>query len=283
MAITQRSDIANTIETRVSEIVTETLVQESVMLPNVMDRTAEVGPGMNQLDIPLLNKLALNTVTPDGADVTPQTITTGVAQLQLTTHKSYDFSIPDAVAIESKLNLVQEQVAIGARVHAADVDDAILAALVAGVSTATPDHLIALDASDALVDLRSAKKLLDDADVPKMDRFFVASPGFMQKLFSANNIIRANEYGNAGGIQGAVIASVFGFNILESSSDEIPEDGFVAYHRMTANFARHITPKFERQRQVLGHRDDYSLSQKYGVVNADPAGIRIVVGSSTGS
>ena len=282
MAYTQPSDIASTIETRVSEIVTQTLIQESVMLGNVQDRSAQVGPGMNQLDIPLLNQLALQDVPTDGSEMTPQTIISVVGQLLLNQHKSYPFAIGDAVAIESKINLVQEQVANGARVHAAQIDDYLLGLLYAGVSTSAPDHLIALDA-DALVDLRTAKQLLDEANVPKAGRKWVASPGWMNKLFSSNNIIRANEFGSRDGIASASVATVYGFEIMESSSATIVDDGFACYQVDTLAFARQITPKFERERRVLKQSDEYALTQKYGGVVTDPSGVRIVIGNAAGA
>ena len=68
MAITVSTDVAAVIETRVSEIVTETLIQEAVMLGSVQDFSAEIGPGMDQLDIPLFNELAVQSVV-EGTDL----------------------------------------------------------------------------------------------------------------------------------------------------------------------------------------------------------------------
>lgn len=283
MAYTQPSDIANTIETRVSEIVTETLIQESVMIANSQDRSAEVGAGMNQLDIPLLNSLALQNVPTDGTEMTAGTIQSQVASLVLDQHKSYAFAIGDKVQVQSKLNLIQEQVTNGSRVHAAAIDDYLLGLLTGAVSQSAPDHLIALDGSDALVDIRATKKLLDEANVPMQDRCFVASAGFMEKLFSSNNIIRANEYGASDGIRSGQVANIYGFKMVESQSSEIPEDGFVAYHRPTIAFARQITPKFERERRVLKQSDEFALTQLYGGIVTDPSGVRIVVGDADGT
>jgi hypothetical protein len=283
MAYTQPSDVSSSIEKRVSTIVTETLIQEAVVLGAVRDRTAEVGPGMDQLKIQLLNQLALQNVPTDGTEMTAQTITSLTADLDLDQHVSYPFAIGDKVAIESKLNLVQEQIANGARVHAANIDDYILGQLKAGVSTATPDHLIAFDANDALVDMREAKKLLDEANVPKFDRFWIASPGWMQKLLASNNVIRANEFGSTNAIQAGFVAKVYDFNILETSSSELADGEFIAMQRDTYAFARHITPKFERERRVLKQADEYALTQKFGGIVTDPSGVRIVYGTSTGS
>ena len=134
MAYTQPADITTSVQDLVSSVVTETLIQNAVMLGAVQDRTGELQPGMDRLSIQLLNALALQDVPTDGTEMTPQTITSLEAELILNQHKSYPFAIGDKVSVESKLNLVQEQVANGARVHAAQIDDYLLGLLDSGVS-----------------------------------------------------------------------------------------------------------------------------------------------------
>lgn len=282
MAVTQNTDVQTTIETRVSELLTETLVQESVMLGNVQDRTNEVGPGMDRLSVNVLNNLGVQNVNLDGTAVTPGTITSTEAELVLDQFKTYAFSIGDKTAVQSKIQLVQEQLQIGAREHAAAIDDFLIALGIAGVSQSGPDHLIALDGSDALVDLRTAKRLLDLQNVPKRDRKWLASPGWMEKLFSSNNIIRANEFGSRDAIASASVARIYDFDIIESSSAELPDNGFMAYYMPTIQFARQIQPRFKREEKILEHREDYSLSQLYGGQVSPDGARRIVVGDADG-
>lgn len=280
MAQTQTSDVASIIEKRVSGIVTETLIQESVMMGAVNDYTSQIGPGMDRLDIPLFTELAVQDVS-ESAAMTAQTISVGVGQLNLDRHKSIPFAISDKAMTQAKANLVAETVKNGARSLAAEIDDYILGLLDAGASTAAPDHRQALTA-DPLADLALAKKLLDDQNVPKAMRYVVASPGFCQALLGTNNVINAEKYGSENPIQAGYVSRIYGFTILESSSSSIVDDGFIAYHRDTMAFGRQIAPKFERQRQVLKQADDYALTHLYGAVNTDSAGTRIVVFDSDG-
>lgn len=282
MAVTNATDAALVIQKIVSNVITETLIQEAVMLGSVLDKSAEVGPGMDRIDMPLVNELAIQDVDQNGAAVVPQTLNPFAPQLLLNRHKSVPFSITDKTSVQSKINLIQAAVKNGARSMAAEIDDFILGVLDAGVSAAGPDHRIALTGGDPLADISLAKKLLDDAKVSKNDRFLVASPGFLRALLGANNIIRVNEYGTSQGIQAGFVTDVYGFRILESSSASVIDDGFIAYQRMTFAFARQIAPQFKSEEKVLEHRTDYSLSHLYGGQITDATGVRIVVADANG-
>ena len=62
-------------------------------IPGVWDRSGEVRPGMNRLDMIELAALAIQTVDETGAAMTPQTIAPSASQLDLDQHKSVPFSI----------------------------------------------------------------------------------------------------------------------------------------------------------------------------------------------
>ena len=273
MAITGNADVQNVIETVVSTMLTQTLIQESVGLGAVRDFSSMVRPGMDQLDIPLMNELAVQDVLETGADMTPQTINPSEASLVFSRHKSIPFSITSAASVESKINLVQEAVRTGTRSLVAEIDDALFAE---GVANAGTTNTVA--GADSLEDILAAKVQFDADNVLKMDRFIIASPVFMQKLLSTNNVIRANEYGSTNPVQAGMVASIYGMTILESSSASLPADGFLAIQREGLAFARQRSLEFERQRQVLGQRDDYTLTHKYGIKSSvDTSNVRLYV------
>jgi hypothetical protein len=269
MAISTSTDVAAVIETRVSTIVPETLIQEAVMMMAVKDYSAEIGPGMDQLDIPLFNELAVQSVT-EGTDLTPQTINPAQASLVLDRQRAIPFAITDRGSIQAKARLVDEAVKNGARSLAAEIDDDMI-----GLAVANAANNIATTASP-LADMANAKALLDAANVPKFDRFAVCSPGFVQALLGDNNIIRANEYGATSPIQAGQFGNIYGFTLLESSSSGLANDGFIAMQRDALAFGRQIQPKFERERRVLGLKDDYVLSHLYGGIATDSSGVRVV-------
>jgi hypothetical protein len=283
MAVTQVSDVSGSIEKIVSGMLTETLIQESVCIGSsaIMDLSSEVRPGMDRVDVPLLAALAVQDVS-ETAAVTAQTISSSEAQLSLNRHKSIPFALGDRVAMQSKINLIQEAVKNGAKSLAAEIDDHILGLIDAGASTAAPDHRLALTASDPLADIRNSKKLLDVQNVGKMGRVIFASPGFIEELLGTNNIIRANEYGGAEALKAGFVTRIYGFDILETSSSSVTGDGFFACGMNTYAFARQIMPKFEKERNVLAHRDEYSLSHLYGAVAAQGSDVRTVVYDADG-
>lgn len=269
MAVTSVSNVSFNIQDVVSAIVTEELIQNSVLLPSVVDRSAEVGIGMDRLSIPRFDKLTLQAVS-ETAEVTPQTITGAQSELILNQHFSYPFSIGDKVMTQSKADLVAEAVRNGARVHAAGVDNFMISLMAAAGDAQTAT-------ASAINDITLARQLLTSSFNPLSERYLLVGPEYETLLLRENSFINAEKYGSVQPVQVGEIGRIFGFTVIVSASPEIPAGGFLAYHRMGSHFARQIAPKFESERRVLGHRNDYSLSQIYGGVCVDDAASRILV------
>lgn len=274
MAITGATDVASTIQKVVSALTTKTLIQESVALsiPAVWDRSGEVMEGMDRLDMISLAELAIQNVDEAGAAMTPQTINPSAALLQLNRHKSVPFSLTSRGDIQSKIALVQKTVENGIRTMAAEVDDAVFAEAVANAGTTTTAA-----AADALAAILGAKQAFDSANVPRMGRSVVMSPAFSALLLGTNNVIRANEFGSAEPVQNGKIASIYGFDIYESSSASIANDGFLAMGEEALAFARQRSVQFEQQRQVLSQKTDYTITHLYGVESTAASNPRIYV------
>jgi hypothetical protein len=274
MANTGAADVASTIQKVVSALTTRTLIQESVALQiqGVWDRSGEVMEGMDRLDMIELAQLAIQDVDETGADMTPQTINPSASLLSLNRHKSIPFSLTSKGDIQSKIALVQRTVENSIRTLSAEIDDAIFAEAVSAAGTVET-----VAAADALAALLGAKQKFDEDNVPKMDRAVVLSPQFCAELLGTNNVIRANEFGSASGIQAGFIAEIYGMRVYESSSSSIPSDGFVAMGMEALAFARQRNVQFEQQRQVLGQRTDYAITHLYGVKSTAAANPRIYV------
>lgn len=274
MAITGVTDVASTIEKVVSTFVTRTLIQESVALamPGVVDLSAQVGPGMDRLDINLLTELAVQDVNEDGTEMVPQTISPSAAQLELSRHKSIPFSLTKRGDLQSKIQLVSRTVENGIRSLVAEVDDAIFAEAVAN---AGQTEIVA--AADALAAILGAKLFFDQNNVPKMDRAVVGSPLYIQTLLQVNNVIRANEFGNSNAIQNAALTNIYGMQIFESSSASLPNDGFLAIGMEGMYFARQRAVEFEQEIRVLAQKTDYTVTHLYGTEASTTANPRIYV------
>lgn len=264
MAITNSTDLAGQIEKKVSGMLATTLLQESVSLGSIDDRSGEVGPGMDRLDIALMNELAIQNVSQTG-DVVAQTITPSEFQLLLNRHKSIPWAISDQASEQSKVNVVTRAVQNGATSMAAEIDDFNY-----GLIDTNAGTRVALTANP-LEDISNAKFLFDAANIPRSNRYIAASPGFIKSLLDQNTIVNANQYGSAEARQAGFVDRIFGFVVLESSSPSIIDSGFQAYHMEAVAFARQLAISLKSEYKVLGHRFEYSLSHLYGAVFTQPS------------
>lgn len=275
MAVSGITQVAATIEKIISALTTRTLIQESVALqiPGIWDRSNEVGPGMDRLDMIELAELAIQDVNEDGTAMTPQTITPASQGLLLDRHKSVPFSVTKRGELQSKIALVTRTVENGVRSLVAEIDDACFAEGVANAKTSDTTAL-----GDGLDALRRAAKQFDLDNVPKAQRAAACSPGFlMDTLLANNNVIRANEFGSTSPIQAAKIADIYGMAIYESSSSELPDDGFLAFGMEAMAFARQRAVEFEEEKKVLEQRRDYSITHLYGVKTTAATNPRLYV------
>lgn len=273
MADTGIADVASTIEKVVSALTTRTLLQNSVALamPGVWDRSGEVRPGMDRLDMISLAELTIQTVDETGAAMTPQTINPSARQLDLDQHKSVPFAVTKRGELQSKIALVQKTVENGVRSLAADIDNYIFAQAI--IAAGTSDVTAAVDGLDAI---RRAGKAMDLAHVPKEGRAIAASPGFMYDLILANNnVIRANESGSADPLKMGAVTSLYGFMVFESSSASLADDGFLALGMEGIAFARQRAVSFESQEQILNQKTDYAITHLYGAESTAAANPRI--------
>lgn len=283
MAVTTTTTAASIIEKRVSLQITETLIQNSVMMGAVRDFSGLVGPGMDRLDIPNYTELAVQDVS-ETVEMTPQDPTIAVDQLDLDLHKSIPFALSDKASLQAKLNIVADIVNNAGKSLAADVDNQLIAEIAAGVSTAAPDHRLALTANPD-DDIRTARRLLNVANVPMQDRFLLISPVFEEAMLGVAGFVETDKYGSSEPIMNGEIGRVFGFRVLMTTSAQAElgtDGGFMAFHRSSIGFARQMAMKFERERNVLAQRDEYALTHLYGVQGLGD-GTRQVVFNATGA
>ena len=162
MTFTSGTEAAAVIEKVVSAIVQETLIQESVIIPLVWNKTAEIRPGMDTLDIPRFVAPNVETVT-EGSAVTEHTQTIAIDQLVMNINEAITWAVSDRTSVQSKINIVSQITRDGARAMAAKVDDAIIVQLLR-TSTATPDHTVQYAGGGAAflaqTDILEARRLL---------------------------------------------------------------------------------------------------------------------------
>jgi len=267
MATQGSASAAAIIEDVVSSIVQETLIQRSVMLPSIDDRSSEVRAGMDRLSIARFTALTVGDIT-EGTEVTPQAATIAQDELVMDKNKAITWEIPDKADMQAKVDLAAQLVRDAARSHAAQVDDDIIAELKLA-SAAAPDHRVVWANAPAntvtVADIVEGRKLLNVQSVDLADRFMLVGPDQEKALLQIDNFISTEKYGNSEAVQNGELGRLFGMKVLMSTSANLAADEMLVYHRSACAYATQISPKFETQRNVLKVLDEYALSQLYGV------------------
>lgn len=275
MAVTGVSGIPEVIQKVISTQTTKTLQQLAISqsIAGVWDRSGEVGPGMDRLDMISLAELAVQSVDEAGGAMTPQTINPSADYLNLDQHKSVPFSLTKRGDLQSKIALVQKTLEIGLVSLAADVDNYVFTQAVAAAGST-----VTAAAADALAALRGLAKSFDDANVPKMGRSAIVGTSFLwDELLANNNVIKANEFGSSEPIRVAKIANIYGIDLYESTSSAIPSDGFLGMGMEAMAFARQRMVEFEEEKKVLEQRTDYAISHLFGAASTAASNPRIYV------
>jgi N4-gp56 family major capsid protein len=253
MAITTSTVADAAVETVVSSIVQETLIQESKVIPTVQNLTSMVGIGMDQLDVPRFTALATEDVV-EGTDANILNPTIAVDSLLLNKYKQIYFEITDGANLESKVSLLQQIIKDAAKSHAAQVDNDIITELKLA-SASAPDHRVAFSAGGILsaADIRNARRLLNVQNVPMSDRFMLIGPDAESSLLAISEFIEVQKYGNtAMALTNGEIGRLFGFTVVMVNSPNLTGNDSVFYHRSAVAFAFQQAAKFEQERIVRG-------------------------------
>ena len=258
----------------VSSMVTETLIQESVLIPTITDFSGMVGPGLDRLSIPRSTALAVQTVS-ESAALTPAAPTVSADTLLLDKNQAIDFRLTDIAALQTTPDMLGWIVRDAMKSLPAAVDDVICAQIVAA-SASTPDHRIQLTGTGnievTIADILGAQKLLNEARVPQQDRYMLINPNQQLVLLQIAALQNANTFGSREAYQNGFLMELFGFKIVMTTSSALADDEVVFYHKSAVGFARQMSTKFRVQEQAFAHAVDYSLSQIFGSILLDGGG-----------
>jgi len=269
MAVTGAPEVAAVIDKVISNILTNTLMQESVALaiPGIWDRSGEVGAGMDTLDMITVAELAEQAVNEDGTPMTPQTLNPSAESLLLNQHKSIPFSITKKGALQSKIALVSKAIEQGARTLAYGIDNYVF-----GLAVTEAGTTVTVAAADGLAAIREFAKAMDLAKVPKFGRAIAVSPGFLHdELLATSNVIKANEFGSSEPVKMGAVVTIYGVQVYESTSSNIPDDGFIGFGLEALAFARQRSLELESEAKVLEQRTDYAMTHLFGAKSTTAA------------
>ena len=156
-----------------------------------------------------------------GAVVDTQDIVDDQIQLVVDQANAFSFKVDDIEERHSHVNFESIATSSGAYALKNEYDKNVIAAMVAGVSSSSPDHLLGADSGsgqdqdvgfgDSEIDpvdtISKHNRLLNAADVPEENRWFLAGPEFVEQLGQANSKLMSDTTGNAAPLRNGKVLS----------------------------------------------------------------------------
>lgn len=282
MAIISDTEVGATRQEVVSSIVQEVLKQESILIPTVANYSQYAQSGSHIVDIPKRTQFAAADKVED-TDLTAQALTFTVDQLLLNKHKAIYAELELKAGIQSNVNVRSEILMEQAKELALQVDKDIITQLKL-VSIAAPDHLLdyANSPTDTIqqTDILEARRLMNVAKVAKAGRFMMVSPDQEKAMLLLSDFVRADAYGNAGGLINGEIGRVYGFTVLMHT--ELSAADALFWHPSHVGYATQLNPSFEQDKDLKGVKEEFLLHMLYGAKVLD-GGKRGVYFNGTGA
>jgi hypothetical protein len=146
-----------------------------------------------------------------GSVVDTQDIADDQIQLVVDQANAFAFKVDDIEERHSHVNFESIASSSGAYALKNEYDKNVIAAMVAGVSSSSPDHLLGADSGsgqdqdvgfgssevDPVDTISKHNRLLNAADVPEENRWFLAGPEFVEQLGQASSKLMSDTTGNA--------------------------------------------------------------------------------------
>lgn len=262
----------------VAAIVQETLKQEAKLLPTITDYSAFAQKGAQSVKVPRRNQFAAANKSENVA-LTAQELTFAVDTISLDKHKAIYAALERIAELQATPNVEAEIVMEMAKELALQVDKDIAAELLLA-SAAAPDHRIAFaGAALAETDLLEARRLLNVQNVPMDERWLGIHPTEEKALLGIANFIRADAYGNAGGLVNGEIGRVYGMRVI--MSNVFTENRAIVYHKSAVGFSQQLQPEFKTDEDLKSTAKEYLLHHIYGVEVLDSGKRQVLLGSAT--
>ena len=177
-------------------------------------------------------------------------------------HKEYSDLVEDILKLQSAYELRQPLLMAATESLAEAVDVDIRDAMVAAFATD-----IGPGAGNAITEatVRAAMVALDNANVPREDRYLVVSPAGYADLLGIDRFVSRDfvDEAHGGQIENGKVGAILGFDVRMSTNLNVGQ-GF-AYHKESFALAMQQKPRNQSQykQEYLGHL--YTMDTVYGV------------------
>jgi N4-gp56 family major capsid protein len=266
-------------QTIVAALVQRQLIASSVLAGTVRNVSEFAIDGIDEVEFPKTSSFAV-TKKVSGTPVDAAALTYGTDKLLLNQHAVIQWLIEKKANKQSAINLETANLLNASKAHAKQVDVDIHAAMIAGVSAAGPDHVIAFaGATFGRADIVKAMELLDIQEVPAELRFLAVHPTEHATLLNITDFVDANRYGSTQPIMNGEIGQLFGMKVLKSTV--VAAGRPLVYQAESTVLGFQLLPQFDSQKDLANLATRYSLDQLYGA-KVMQSGVGIVrLGSAT--
>lgn len=244
---------------------------ESVLINTIMDLTSRAMQGADRLTIPRASGLALTDVTPG------------------TRAANGSYSIDgDALLLDQSKQVAEYISWINGKDSAVDIEDAFFQGaprvFAEGIEDLIATQLATVSSGDfnsgvlndfTVANIANAKKVLDQANVPKRDRYLAVNAVGMEILSSFTEFQDGQKSLSDEALREGIVSRVKGFNVVQSES--VADDKIHCYHMDAVAFALHgemqaISKEIEEYAQIF-----LALRGKYGVKVLDSGARKLTI------
>ena len=210
------TEIADVTVADIQSVLQSLLIQKSMMVSKVTDVTKFATKGKSTIDFPKMGNFTVKTKT-SGQQTDTQVATLETDQLALDLHKYIQFVIVDRADVQSIVDILSGGMERSIAQLSLDVDTSIIASMIAGVSSSTPDNSITFDGSTmVLADILEGRKLLLDQYLnPQFDQIWLAvGPEREAELLALDALVNAEKYGSNEAVQLGELGRIYGTRVM---------------------------------------------------------------------
>jgi N4-gp56 family major capsid protein len=239
--------------------------RSNLVLANLVKRfDDEVSAYGDKIHVGNISHLTATAVTP-GSDVNTQGPTETEVAIDVDQHYESSFEIHDRLKFQAKYRLAEEYKSEAGYALAKQIDSA-LAGLYAGLSQYVGSGSVQMTDANIL----AAKLKLDNADVPRTNRYLVVDPAAENDLLAIDKFVRYDALGTGDAIKNGMIGKLYGMEIFSSTNivTETASPNVVhnlMFHKDAFGLALQKDVQVEKNRDPRKLSDIYISQVLYGV------------------
>jgi N4-gp56 family major capsid protein len=264
----------------VSQYVQSYLWQNAILVNTILDRSSEATKGVKSIDVGRRSQFSATSKVVD-TPLTSQKIVWTADNMTLDKHKVVYTVLEDSADIQAAV--AQEPAILESATEAllTSLESEIYTAL-ATTSSATPDHRVELKTHDVvgLADILEARRLLNVANCPMVDRWLAIHPDQERDLLSLEMLTDVSKYGDRMPLINGEIGMLYGFRVVVTNN--VTSSTALAYHRTHVAYARQLALNWEKARDLPNAATEYLMQNKFGIKTLD-SGKRGILLNNSGS